>query len=275
MRGARRRPRRGRRGAQPRQRDQARPHRAAAAAARWSAACGSRWRTAAPSRSRATRAYRSSHRATAATRAQSSLQAGLPPRPHLRYPMKRTNPKGEDPGWRAHHAGTRRIDTIGDDSSRQIKDQYGRRVHVRHGAARRASVVLHPTAFYKLAVRQRPTAMWRLPRSARARATLPSARSTSVDGASAGWPLRGPAARCSCSGAARPRAPTTTTACRNHGERDADHAETHICVDPRTVQLWARRPTIWLNREAAAPTARWPWPGSTSSSRTTSWTGSS
>ena len=33
------------------------------------------------------------------------IQAAVPPRPHLRYPMKRTNPKGEESRLGAHHLG--------------------------------------------------------------------------------------------------------------------------------------------------------------------------
>ena len=137
-------------------------------------------------------------------KSQSSIQAAYHP-DRIYHPMKRTNPKGEDPGW-VRISWDEAMQTIGEKFN-EIMERYGGAGHLQH-VRHVAPVGVRAVLLLQMAVRhaQRASGLGDLQRAA-AFDGVGSARWT----ARHGW-LCATGRACTCSGAPRPRTPTTTTA---------------------------------------------------------------
>ena len=110
---------------------------------------------------------------------------------------------------------------------------------------------------------QHPQQRWRLGRSARARATSPP---TMVSTFAMSWMETVGRPKVYCAVGRRQRALELRRLLPHHRRR-GHRAPTCTSRSTRARPTWARRPTTG-SRCAPAPTAPWPWPGRTSSSRT-------
>ncbi len=193
------------------------------------------------------------------------LQAAYHP-DRLYHPMKRTNPKGEEPGLAAHHLGR---------GHARPSARSSRRSRTSTAVSPSSTCAARPVSGCTAPTRStsgcstRPTPMWR-PRSARARV--------------ASWPLDQLGRRRSWM-ALRRRAARV----RAVGHRVRDLQLRRLLPQPggpherrRDAHLHRPAPVrlgqggrLLAEPASPAPTARWRWPGSTSSSRRTSIDGSS
>ena len=171
-------------------------------------------------------------------KSQSSLQAAYHP-DRIYHPMKRTNPKGEEPGWQ-RITWDEAMETIGS-KFQEIMDQYGgQSIFNMCGTSRQW--VYGPYAFYKW--------LFDTPNAHVASEICKGPRRlmgwiSSVDGAP--WMALRDGPRVYVQWGTAPENSNYDDSCRNLVDR-MSAAETHICIDPR-LSGSGKEADYWLNLE--------------------------
>ena len=170
------------------------------------------------------------------TKSQSSIQAAYHP-DRIYHPMKRTNPKGEEPGWE-RITWDEAMETIGT-KFQEIIDRYGgQSIFNMCGTSRQW--VYGPYAFYKW--------LFDTPNAHVASEICKGPRRlmgwiTSVDGAP--WMALRDGPRVYVQWGTAPENSNYDDSCRNLVDR-MTAAETHICIDPR-LSGSGKEADYWLN----------------------------
>lgn len=170
------------------------------------------------------------------TKSQSSIQAAYHP-DRIYHPMKRTNPKGEEPGWE-RISWDEAMETIGT-KFQEIIDRYGgQSIFNMCGTSRQW--VYGPYAFYKW--------LFDTPNAHVASEICKGPRRlmgwiTSVDGAP--WMALRDGPRVYVQWGTAPENSNYDDSCRNLVDR-MTAAETHICIDPR-LSGSGKEADYWLN----------------------------
>ena len=185
------------------------------------------------------------------TKSQSSIQAAYHP-DRLHYPMKRTNPKGEEPGW-VRISWDEALDTIVD-NLREITAKYGGEAIACQVGTSRIWCMHSESILKNMLETPNNIEAWQICKGPRHFA------GTMVSGFGCSWmeTIERPKVYVQWGGASEMS--NYDDSCRTTVDV-ASRADVHISVDPRMANICIPRPT-----------ARWHSPGPTSSSRTTSTT---
>ena len=170
------------------------------------------------------------------TKSQSSIQAAYHP-DRIYHPMKRTNPKGEDPGWQ-RITWDEAMQTIGE-KFQQIIDRYGGQ-SIFNMAGTSRQWVYGPYAFYKW--------LFDTPNAHVASEICKGPRRlmgwiSSVDGAP--WMALRDGPRVYVQWGTAPENSNYDDSCRNLVDKMAE-ADVHICIDPR-LSGSGKEADYWLN----------------------------
>ena len=164
-------------------------------------------------------------------KSQSSIQAAYHP-DRIYHPMKRTNPKGEDPGWQ-RITWDEAMQTIGE-KFQQIIDRYGGQ-SIFNMAGTSRQWVYGPYAFYKW--------LFDTPNAHVASEICKGPRRLMVDGAP--WMAVRDGSRVDVQWGTAPENSNYDDSCRNLVDKMAE-ADVHICIDPR-LSGSGKEADYWLN----------------------------